>query len=361
MIAVVKDWIYLWWVYPGLLILLLSGCSPGRNSLRECGERLLSRNRKDYFDALDRDFRELFRVGADGLPEIFRVWVEDPDEIQMLVLWDAWVTRTVEGGYNDEYRLMFPWVPRESRSLIEQLDQQPYLIRIGKGTYSFDIYNPIRGYERVNGFGTWPSDLPLERIVAPGMYRGQHIEREGMPISVLKVELQRWAREPVEEFPCEPPDCMRELVRRGPKGIVAIFEVWVEEKIWTVPVLWDIYIRNASVMGFLKYPFLQRILTAEPAELLKAGILVRLDEGPTEFSGLTESIEEHAEMQEESASVPSRFGGLIDDSPLWSLGKITIVNPILVYESLLGKGTWPDDMPLKRIQAPHRWSVERRI
>jgi hypothetical protein len=148
-----------------LLLFLFIGCKTNR--IQECTNDLVQTIREHNGVIGDEEcLIYLFDRGVEAFPEIFRVWVETKYYPEILLKWE-WYLR--------ERKVQI------QRGLIKQLDEDMTtdqgldegidIYVSTKGTnfqgHAIAIINPILPYEKVFGDGSWPKDLPLERLKDP--------------------------------------------------------------------------------------------------------------------------------------------------------------------------------------------------
>ena len=331
---------------------------------------------------------DLFRKGADGLPGIFRVWLELREKapgsaVAYLVTWHARVTEAVRLGLHDEYACMFPSPFAPAPSTLPM----PYLFMIAMGPHGFEVYNPILGYEKIRGYGTWPADMPFERLVPGGkteeLVAISPAERRNPRINELIELLRTLISQPprVDEYPLpergssseergrneiapDPanewtiPSIVGRLVRRGPEGICACVRLWTETGECGLMEALDFCLREGCRLGLVdRYPVLTKILAMSLGDALAEKAIIRLEPCRLHDELADQScfnVDVRDREWRDAGATPLPLSRLLNDCPTYSGGFLTVINPITVYESVCGRGSWPKDLPLDRIQSPEK-------
>ena len=405
-----------------MMVTMLFSCAGAGGGRGNCSESLLRqhamnlrrkcREGADMITPLDSDFAALLRSGSAGVPWIFRAaMVEMPrgryDE-HLVLTWAEWAWKVRMLELDEHYVAMFPSDPCGDDVVKASVEDAGYWVVWPwpslEGTV---ILNPVMGYERVNGVGTWPRDVDLPvlkdsgarapcekeilfRLCAQGLerslrYEGQLWER-GMPPDMedgliynrkgaaVGFVINRKHLVEASVLPSfggiYPPPYIRQLLKAGPAALPAVFRVWVESRNCRFLEVWDRWFRDAIALGFIEGSAAAReAIEVERAAGIETGVLLVIAECEQRRPGTSATADAEwgldilGELQSDGNAWPDTRNDSFDwEEPYsWNgsfdwAGRedvdsdgLYIVNPIVVYEEVFGRGSWPRDITKARI------------
>ncbi len=352
--------------------------------------------------AAHEEIQELLHSGPYGMLWLFSVAVSLPHEIAcgLMYEWNTWAVSVCSLGLDESYRAMFPYDPYGVNIPEDVLLDDQYLLALGWPSLGCSlILNPVKGYERLHGRGSWPVEIDLRRFVVRQHERGEKVAKEkrewllkcarmaGMEldrVENLRVAMSSEANDNdvdacwlgngvmynnsgriVGVLTCDsrlletsiamgegnvfPPRHLALLLNEGVSALPAVFRIWAEERNCQFLATWDYWLRKSVNLGF--WPAFGPALSVCAADALSEGSMVRV---VTCKGGWFDSWSSTFNLD----GTPSR-GTSNSPSVLETVsdGNLCILNPIPVYEGARGSGSWPSDLPIERIQDPGSWTA----